>query len=114
METVIRSSTWAGRGFKGVKAKIGYPTLAEDVQVIRAMREAVGPSIALMVDYNQSLSPVEARARLAALEDEDLTWVEEPVLAHRRHGPLGMCRLRRVAEEKPRVVLFQARLQKFH
>src|SRR5215204_6013314 len=27
---------WARRGFTGVKAKIGYPTVAEDVEVIRA------------------------------------------------------------------------------
>ena len=33
---------WAKRGFRGVKAKIGYPTVAEDVAVIRAMRKAVG------------------------------------------------------------------------
>jgi mandelate racemase len=76
------ATEWTRKGLRGVKAKIGYPTLAEDVQVVRAMREAVGPSIALMVDYNQSLSPVEARARLAALDGENLTWVEEPVLAH--------------------------------
>jgi mandelate racemase len=76
------AAEWARKGLRGVKAKIGYPTLAQDVQVIRAMREAVGPSMAIMVDYNQSLSPVEARSRLAALEGEGLTWIEEPVLAH--------------------------------
>jgi mandelate racemase len=80
--TARAASEWARKGLRGVKAKIGYPTLAEDLQVIRAMREAVGPAVALMVDYNQSLSPVEARHRLAALDREDLTWVEEPVLAH--------------------------------
>ena len=41
---------WAKRGFRGVKAKVGYPTVAEDVAVIRAMREAVGPEVAIMVD----------------------------------------------------------------
>src|SRR4029450_7981861 len=51
---------WAKRGFTGVKAKIGYPTVAEDVTVIRAMREAVGPGVAIMVDFNQSLTPAEA------------------------------------------------------
>src|SRR5262249_34356191 len=30
---------WAGRGFTGVKAKIGYPTVEEDVAVVRAMRK---------------------------------------------------------------------------
>jgi mandelate racemase len=73
---------WAERGFTGVKAKIGYPTVQEDVAVIRAMRKAVGPDVAIMVDYNQSLTPTEAIERMRLLDDEGLTWVEEPTLAH--------------------------------
>jgi len=73
---------WARKGLKGVKAKIGYPTLAEDIAVVRAIREAVGPQLAVMVDYNQSLTPGEARSRLEALDGEGLHWIEEPVLAH--------------------------------
>jgi mandelate racemase len=73
---------WAKKGFKGVKAKIGYPTLAEDIATIRAMRSAVGADVAIMVDYNQSLSPTEAAQRLHALDGEGLEWIEEPVLAH--------------------------------
>lgn len=81
-DSALAAEGWARQGFKGVKAKIGYPTLEEDVAVIRAMRSAVGPDVAIMVDYNQSLSPLEARRRLGALDAEGLAWVEEPVLAH--------------------------------
>jgi len=77
---------WARRGISGVKAKIGYPTVAEDVAVVRAMRAAVGPDVAIMVDYNQSLTPAEAVQRLHVLDDEGLTWVEEPTLAHDYSG----------------------------
>jgi mandelate racemase len=77
---------WAKRDFKGVKAKIGYATLREDLEVVRAMRKAVGDEMAIMVDYNQSLSPAEAVLRLRALDGEGLTWVEEPVLAHDYDG----------------------------
>jgi mandelate racemase len=73
---------WAKQGFTGVKAKIGYPTVQEDMAVIRAMRQAVGDTVAIMVDYNQSLTPAEAVQRLRVLDDEGLTWVEEPTLAH--------------------------------
>ena len=73
---------WAKRGFKGVKAKIGYPSVEEDVAVVRAMRSAVGGDVAIMVDYNQFLTPVEAIQRMRAIDDEGLTWVEEPTLAH--------------------------------
>ncbi len=73
---------WARRGFKGIKAKIGYPDLKEDLEVIRAIRAAVGDDVSIMVDYNQCLTPVEAVQRLRVLDDEGLTWVEEPTLAH--------------------------------
>jgi mandelate racemase len=77
---------WASRGIRGLKAKIGYPTVAEDVAVIRAIRKAVGEQVAIMVDYNQSLTPAEAVQRLRVLDDEGLTWVEEPTLAHDHAG----------------------------
>ncbi len=77
---------WARRGFKGVKAKIGYPDLKEDLEVIHAIRSAVGNDVAIMVDYNQSLTPAEAVQRMRVLDDEGLTWVEEPTLAHDYQG----------------------------
>jgi mandelate racemase len=77
---------WAARGFTGVKAKIGYPSVQEDVAVVRAIRKAAGPDMAVMVDYNQSLTPTEAIERLRVLDDEGLTWVEEPTLAHDHAG----------------------------
>ena len=86
------AEVWARRGFTGVKAKIGYPTVQEDVAVIRAMREAVGPSVAIMVDYNQCLTPAEAVQRLRVLDDEGLTWVEEPTLAHDHAGHARIAR----------------------
>lgn len=73
---------WAKRGFPGVKAKIGYPTVEEDLAVIRAMKKATGNELEIMVDYNQCLSPQEAVERIRVLDEEDLTWVEEPTLAH--------------------------------
>ncbi|HEY2028002.1 MAG TPA: enolase C-terminal domain-like protein [Myxococcales bacterium] len=80
------AEAWAKRGFRGVKAKIGYPTVREDVEVVRAMRSAVGPEVALMVDYNQSLTPAEAVERARVLDGEGLAWIEEPVHAHDHAG----------------------------
>jgi mandelate racemase len=77
---------WAKRGFRGIKAKIGYETAARDIAVIRAMREAIGPDVAIMVDYNQSLLVVDAQARIRAISDalgpDGLTWIEEPLHSH--------------------------------
>jgi mandelate racemase len=75
------AAEWAHRGFKGMKAKIGYPTVREDIAVIRAIREVAG-DVAIMVDYNQCLTPAEAMERMRLLDNEGLTWVEEPTLAH--------------------------------
>jgi mandelate racemase len=80
------AESWAKLGFKGVKAKIGYPTVQQDLEVVRAVRSAVGREMAIMVDYNQSLKPAEAVQRLRVLDEEGLTWVEEPVLAHDYQG----------------------------
>jgi mandelate racemase len=86
---------WAAQGFEGIKAKIGYPTVQEDVAVIHAMREAAGADMAIMVDYNQSLTPTDAIERLRILDDEGLTWVEEPTLAHDYSGHARIARAAR-------------------
>lgn len=68
-------------GFAGLKIKVGFPTLAEDVAAVRAARRALGDDIALMVDYNQSLDFPEAMRRCLALDGEGLEWIEEPLPA---------------------------------
>jgi mandelate racemase len=68
-------------GFKAIKIRLGYPTVAEDVAAVRAVRRAVGGATALMSDYNQALLPAEAEGRARQLDGEGLAWIEEPVRA---------------------------------
>lgn len=75
-----------GRGFRGIKIKLGGADLAHDVATVRAVRAIVGDDIALMVDFNQSLDPGEAIRRIDALEPFALEWVEEPVAAEDLQG----------------------------
>ena len=86
------AEAWARRGFRGVKVKIGYPSVEEDLAVVRGIREAVGDSLAIMVDYNQCLAPVEAVERTRILDGEGLTWIEEPTLAHDYTGHARIAR----------------------
>jgi mandelate racemase len=86
------AEAWASRGFTGVKAKIGYASVAEDVEVIRAIRKAAGDRVAIMVDYNQALTPAEAVGRLRVIDDEGLEWVEEPTMAHDFAGHAAIAR----------------------
>jgi len=70
-----------GRGFRGIKIKLGDGDLAQDVQAVAGVRGIVGDQVALMVDYNQSLSVAEALGRIERLAEYNLYWVEEPVSA---------------------------------
>jgi mandelate racemase len=67
------------RGFRGIKIKGGDGDAANDERVVKGVRALVGPDVALMIDFNQSLDPAEATRRIARLAPYDLTWVEEPV-----------------------------------
>src|SRR5262249_40987481 len=86
LESARLAGRWAKKGFSAVKAKIGYVTLDEDVEVVKAIRTAVGNNVHLMVDYNQSLTVPEALRRLEVLDGHGLAWVEEPTLAHDFEG----------------------------
>jgi mandelate racemase len=68
-------------GFSAIKVKIGRGDLAADLATIHAVRRAIGDAAKLMVDYNQSLTVAEAIDRARVLDDEGLTWIEEPTLA---------------------------------
>ncbi len=51
----------------------------EDARRIRAVRDAIGPDIDLMIDANYKFNPMDARLLCRAVEDCDLTWFEEPL-----------------------------------
>jgi len=74
------------RGFRGIKIKLGESTLAHDVATVRDVRAIIGNDVALMVDFNQCLDPLEAIRRIDALEPFALEWVEEPVAAEDFQG----------------------------
>ncbi len=68
------------RGFGAVKLRLGYPTLAEDIEAVRAVKKRIGGDVLLMVDYNQALSVEEALTRGKALDGEGgIYWLEEPI-----------------------------------
>jgi mandelate racemase len=73
-------------GFTAMKVKIGWPTLAEDLAVVRSARKMLGNEAALMVDFNQSLAIPEAIRRCRVLDGEGVAWIEEPVRADDYRG----------------------------
>lgn len=70
---------YAREGFHAVKIKIGFD-VAEDLRVIAAVREAIGPDVRLMVDANHGYDVLEAVQLGCAAADYDVDWLEEPAL----------------------------------
>ncbi|VVE26848.1 racemase [Pandoraea capi] len=83
---VRRAHDASDAGYRAIKTKIGYASLAQDLDVIRAIRHAVGDHVEILVDYNQGLSVPEAIQRSRALASEGLGWIEEPTLQHDYDG----------------------------
>ncbi|MEP7070601.1 MAG: enolase C-terminal domain-like protein [Usitatibacter sp.] len=79
-------------GFKGVKLRLGYDTLAADIAAVRTVRGRLPPGVELMVDYNQALSVSEALARGRALDAEGVYWMEEPIRHDDYRGAAALAR----------------------
>jgi D-galactarolactone cycloisomerase len=69
---------YVAEGFKAVKLKVGFG-VEEDAAVTRAVREAIGPGVALMVDANHAYDAVAAIRLGRMIEPYDIGWFEEPV-----------------------------------
>jgi mandelate racemase len=66
-------------GFRAIKLRLGYPTLAADLAALQAVRERVGADVIVMVDYNQALTVAQALERGRVLDQEGIYWLEEPI-----------------------------------
>jgi L-alanine-DL-glutamate epimerase-like enolase superfamily enzyme len=85
-EVVANALANKARGFRGVKIKVGKPHVAEDVRRLRAVREAIGDDMELMVDANQGFTIAESIRRARHFEEFDLAWFEEPMPAEDLNG----------------------------
>lgn len=82
----------ADAGYRTIKAKIGLDA-ESDIDIIREIRAAIGPNVALRGDVNGAWTPGTARRQLAKLEQYDLEFVEQPLV---HDDLLGHAALRRV------------------
>lgn len=80
------AAAFLAQGFRAMKMRLGKPTPGEDADRVRAVREAIGPGVALMADANQQLTVVQAIRLGRMLEEFDLTWFEEPLPAYDLEG----------------------------
>jgi L-alanine-DL-glutamate epimerase-like enolase superfamily enzyme len=80
------------QGFRGVKMKVGAPTLEEDAARIEAVRATIGPAAPLMVDANQVFTVAEASRRGRVYEQLGCYWFEEPLRADDTDGLAELAR----------------------
>lgn len=67
------------KGYRAVKLKTGAETVAEEVGRVRAVREAIGPDVLLMLDMNAPYDLETCIAFAHAVEPYDIFWLEEPL-----------------------------------
>lgn len=78
-EAVAEAARVAAEGIRTIKIKVGVEP-RRDVEIVAAIRAAVGPSMALCVDANSGYAtPGDAIRTLRAMERHDLIYAEQPV-----------------------------------
>ena len=85
-ECLSEAQQFIDSGFNGMKIRLGSKKMTDDVERVRAIREAVGPDIELYADANQGLSPKQAIRLGRQLEAFNLVWFEEPVAYNNLKG----------------------------
>lgn len=89
-EAVTEVEKVAKDGIRTIKIKVGVDP-ARDIEIVGAIRKAVGPGISLCIDANEGYkTPGEAIQTIREMERFNLTYVEQPVM--------GIERIARVAE----------------
>lgn len=106
---IERARQFTGMGLSAIKMQVAHiRPWREDVANVRAMREALGPDVEIMIDVNMGWSADTAIQSGRYFDDLDVYWLEEPVVAEDFDG------YRRVAAAlKTRVVGGEAHFTRY-
>ncbi len=74
------ASYYVEQGFGTLKTKAGHD-MAEDLEMVRGIRDAVGDKLKLRIDPNRGYSPEQAAELARRLEPYDLEYLEQPIPA---------------------------------
>jgi L-alanine-DL-glutamate epimerase-like enolase superfamily enzyme len=80
-ELIAEAEKYTAQGCKYYKMKIHHADPRENRKRVEAVLRALGGAVRMMVDVNQRLDVLANIRQAQALEDLDLVWYEEPVLA---------------------------------
>ncbi|MHA7984512.1 L-talarate/galactarate dehydratase [Rathayibacter sp. CAU 1779] len=81
-EVIDNAAASIAAGIGGIKIKVGHPDSAVDLRRVEAVRRSIGDTVPLMVDANQQWDRTTALRMGRALDEFDLTWIEEPLDAY--------------------------------
>ncbi len=85
-DLVSEMEGYVAEEFQAVKMKVGGASFGEDVDRVKAVREALGPDIDLLIDANNKWNAYEAIRFGRAVEKYNPFWFEEPVEPDDFHG----------------------------
>lgn len=83
-ELVAEAKRMVARGFDKIKVKVGVDSgknTNEDLRRIRAVRDAVGPDVGIMLDANNAWTSGTATRFANQVKELDIMFLEEPVFA---------------------------------
>ncbi|MBC7235071.1 MAG: mandelate racemase/muconate lactonizing enzyme family protein, partial [Chloroflexi bacterium] len=76
-----KAAEYVAQGYGTIYRKVGLDE-ENDLACLKAIREAIGPSVKLRVDANQSWSAGEAIRIIRRMAEYDLEFVDQPVLMY--------------------------------
>lgn len=82
-----------GEGYRFFKLKIGIKPPAEEAAAALAIREHVGPDVALCADANMGMTFAAARLFAERARDANLLFMEQPLHAHDIDGMAALARV---------------------
>ena len=94
-DLVAEMSDLVASGFRIVKMKVGKDfgtCMEEDVERVKAVREAIGNEPDIAVDANQVWSAEQALDFASRIADLGIVWFEEPVHSADRHALRELCK----------------------
>ncbi len=85
LKVARRARAFMEQGFHGVKIKVGFD-LAQDMEIVRAVRQEVGKDFIVMTDANQGYEIDVAVRASQAFADCGVFWLEEPLFVEDIEG----------------------------
>jgi D-galactarolactone cycloisomerase len=80
-----KARAFAEQGFHGVKIKVGFD-LAQDIRIVRAVRQALGQDFTIMTDANLGYTLDVALQAAEAFSACGVFWLEEPLFVEDIEG----------------------------